>query len=88
MIDINAIYEKSEFQFSLNKNSLNIFKDLENEIKKLANLNDDCVLLFNLTNDLSSIEQNNINEVIEKYTNKTIKIFVRVKEKKNNRRRK
>ena len=82
MIDINAIYEKSEFQFSLNKNSLNIFKDLENEIKKLANLNDDCVLLFNLTNDLSSIEQNNINEVIEKYTNKTIKIFVRVKEKK------
>ena len=30
MIDINAIYEKSEFQFSLNKNSLNIFKDLEN----------------------------------------------------------
>ena len=82
MIDINAIYEKSEFQFSLNKNSLNIFKDLENEIKKLANLNDDCVLLFNLTNDLSSIEQNNINEVIEKYKNKTIKIFVRVKEKK------
>ena len=82
MIDINAIYEKSEFQFSLNKNSLNIFKDLENEIKKLANINDDCVLLFNLTNDLSSIEQNNINEVIEKYKNKTIKIFVRVKEKK------
>ena len=83
MVDINAIYEKNEFQFKLNKNSINIFSDLENKIKDLANLNNDCVLLFNLTNDLSSIDKNNINEIIEKYTNKIIKIFVRVKEQKS-----